>query len=428
MNNNYEIKWDGIGLGMQGFYRVQVVDATTKEVTSDYGWHHNLILNNGMDAVASVGLCYLNAVGIAGTGSRPNSITSSTSTITQSANMVYLYERTGLSDFTSSYSTYTSSVNIGDVLIYGNLSQSTVIAIIDGYNLQVNTSYTIDAASSQSFTIWKTSQAGLEKEMKRSGVYLQGSSSILGFNCGTVTSGSTKIFRRTYDFTTEVSQSDYSEIGVSWSGTPNDGVFSRALLPLTASVPIGSQLRLTHDLMVSFTPDTIRYVEPTITGWTNTKGTESIQNFSMPDVLTTGGVNYGGYGIDRGVFDPSSFAGYNYNTYYCIASISDVDTAPAAFNTYVARYLDGSSSSGNGSAGGILTYVPGSYMVYKYSTIGVGYGNSSNIRSIAMGTNVYTPVPDSGQKHVIVFDVPHEKTNLQIMSVTYKFSWSRIIQ
>ena len=123
MNKNNElIVRGGINIFLQGKYRLQVIDSLTKTVVSDYGWHKNLILNNGMDQVASFYIADLNAAGVCGTGSRPNSITSSTSEITQSGAQLYLVDNSGLISFTASVitngtSSYTSSVSPGDLII-----------------------------------------------------------------------------------------------------------------------------------------------------------------------------------------------------------------------------------------------------------------------------------------------------------------------
>lgn len=433
-----EIPVGGVGCEMRGFYKIQVVDSKTGLVVRDYGWNKNLILNGGMDAVASVGICNLNAVAIAGTGSRPNSITSSNSTITQSGNIITLWpEIGGLQDFSSSVMSgserqYTHSLETGDVIIYANNSQSNVLGIdtVGGFTASVDTSYTIESGSNQTFTIWKTSQVGMHKEIKRSSTYLPGSSSVLGFNCGTVISHSAKTMRRTYDFTAETTQKNYSEVGVSWTGTARAGVFSRVLLPETVSIAATYQLRMIHDLMVTVSPAYPRYVEPTITGWTNTKGTESLQNFLLYDVATTGQSNDGTTGLDFGVLDPASNHGYDY--YYANSFFSDVGTAPAAFGSYVSRTLNGSTITGKSdyNAGGLTTYVTGTYTRYKTANFRLTDGVDSTIWSTGFGAayGVSEVAHSTEQGIVLVFDEPHEKLNTQIASITYKFTWARVIQ
>lgn len=205
-------------------------------------------------------------------------------------------------------------------------------------------------------------------------------------------------------------------------------VFNRIVLPQTITVDVTYQLRLIYDLRLTFTPNYRRYVNPPISGWANTSGTESLQVINIATVNVDGspGAN-GTFASDVGVLDPASYHGYN--NYYCVAALSDVATAPASVGTYVNRYLNGSSTAGIGSANGTSTYVNGSYFKYKYSSFGLTIGNSTNIRSIAMGAYYSGGAYPNGnyQCLVFVFDVPQTKTNTQLAFMTYKFSWSRTI-
>src|ERR1035437_10355913 len=341
--NEYKVEGGGIGIGMRGIYKVQVINSTTKEITLDCDWQKNLILNGGMDAVAVAVLGNLSYYGIIGTGSRPNSITSSTSTITQSGAGVYLYNTSGLPNFTSSYSTYTASVNVGDVLQYSNNSQSTVTSITDGLNLQVSPTYSIDVGNAQTFTIWKASQTDLEGESKRSATFLTG----VG-NCGTTTSGSTKKFRRSYDFSTEISSSTYTEIGVSWTVTKAvKSTFSRVVLPSPVTVGIGFKLRLIYDLFLSFTPNAPQYFTASVSGWpvspsTTTIATQSIQNFNIANVSTDGIADN-----DAFCLDPVAIHGYNGSLF--VVFVSDTKTPLAAFGSSIYRNALNSINNGNGS-------------------------------------------------------------------------------
>ena len=345
--NEYKVEGSNIGIGMSGVYKVQVINSTTEEITLDCDWQKNLILNGGMDTVIGCMLGNLSYYAIAGTGSRPNSITSSTSTITQSGAGVYLYNTSGLPNFTSSYSTYTASVNVGDVLQYSNNSQSTVTSITDGFNLQVNTNYTIGSGNAQTFTIWKTSQTDLEAESKRNSSLLAGAG-----NCGTTTSGSTKTFRRSYDFSTEISSSTYTEIGVSWTVTKAvKSTFSRILLPSPITVGIGFKLRVVYDLFLSFTPNTPQYFTASISGWpvspsTTTIATQSIQNFNVSDVSTSGTTTADWYSLE-----PAAIRGYNGNL--AVSFVSNTSTPLAAFGSSIGR--NSLDESYNGS---MITRVP----------------------------------------------------------------------
>lgn len=428
MNDEYKIEGGGIGLSLQGQYRVMVINSITKEIEADYGWHKNLILNQGMDAVASVYLGGLNTYGIAGTGSRPNSITSSTSQITQSGATASLFVTSGIPDFTSSYSTYTSSLNVGDVIQYSNGSQSMVTSIIDGFHAAVNTTYNVDAGNAQTFTIWKTSQVGMELEIKRSSTYLVGSSSLLGWNCGSKTSGNSSTYRRTYDFSAEVAIKNYTEVGVGWAVSGPTTVFSRILLPVSVSIPIGSQLRLTHDLYVAFTPAMERYITASISGWpvlpaTTTYASESIQKFMISTVDTSG---YGN--VDFACLDPGVISGYWGNLFAGYSSTNSQNLAP--FGTATNRSSPAVSAP---YYGWLIAYSNGSYMRYKSFALGLNDGNFiASFNTVGFGINYgggpFYPYDTAYQAMCLRFDQPQTKLNTQRLTLVWKWSWDRVLQ
>ena len=422
MNNEYKVEGANIGIGLQGFYKVQIVNSTTKEITVDYDWHKNLILNSGMDIIAGSQLGNLNGIGICGTGSRPNSISGGTSTITQSGMTASLYDQSGLPDFTSSYSTYTSSVNVGDVILYTNNSQSNVVSIIDGYNIGVDQSYTISVGDAQTFTIWKTSQRDLEGESKRTATLLTGTG-----NCGTTIVSNVVIYRRTFDFSVETVSQNYTEVGVSWTLTKATGsTFSRILLPAPITIGIGFQLRLIHDLHIIFTPDSPQYFTASISGWpvspaTNTIATQSLQNINVSTVDTSGGTGGDGYSSE-----PCAVHGYDGNL--IVSGLSVTSASLSSVGTAVTR----DSTLGATLNGTISPYVLGSYTLYKTCNFDLNTGNSANIRSLIFGTVGFLSGNSMWngkyQSLAVVFDQPQTKLNTQIMSVVWKWSWSRVLQ
>ena len=428
MNTNYE---GGINIGLSGKYRLQVVDAETSAIVSDYGWHKNLILNNGMDAMGNPNgplLASLSSWGVSGTGSRPNYITSSTSTITQSGAFIGLTNYTGLTSFTQSVTTngtasYTSSVEVGDLIVDQSLSQSTVVGV-SGSILYVTCS-SLTYTTPKTFTIWKTSQYGLQGESQRSANYLPGSSSLVGWNCGTVFSGSTVTYRRTFNFATEVASQSYNEVGCSWNGNTNGGMFSRIVLPQTVVVAPNQLLRMTYDLQTSFGPFYSVYKTASITGWpvlpaTDTSGTESLQNL-IPSLVDING-NVGGYQA----LDPVGGS----STFCVFASNVNSPLYTGSANTQSAVYRLGDFSSPyNGLFYG--PYVNGTYTTVKYGTLSIYQATSSQLYSIGFGIyQQYGPQPydGTGQAMTFVFNQPQTKTNLQTLTLGWRWTWSRTIQ
>ena len=177
---------EGIGIGLEGTYRVQVVDSTTSEVVKDYGWNKNMITNTGMDYVASSNIADLMYYAAIGTGSRPNSLDFTYTGIAQSSSSIGIIVSGEIGSFTSPTASYSAAVQAGDVIIDSDFSQSNVLSVIPTI-LTVDTNYNYDGP--KAFSVLKTSQTTLKSEIHRSSTFYPGSSSAVGFNCGTVTSG-----------------------------------------------------------------------------------------------------------------------------------------------------------------------------------------------------------------------------------------------
>lgn len=448
MNEKYNMDYQGgIDISLAGFYRLQVLNATTKELMTDYGWNKNLILNGGMDAIASSYVSSLNLSGICGTGSRPNYITSSTQQITQSGHYIGLSDFSYLTSFTQSwYDTngswsYASAVQPGDLIIDQDLSQSTVVLVSGSYMYVTGSNLTY--VTPKTFTIWKTSQTRLQYEVHRSNTYLQGSSSLLGWNCGSTVSSSTMVNRRTYDFPVEVQSRSYTEVGCTWTNTANAGVFSRAVLPQTVSLGPNQQLRMTYDIMATYGPFQPVYKSVTITGWpvlpsTSMMGTESLQCFMPSSVTTAGGDNgiaaYSLVGTEPAAWNYGLSPGYVYHfSIYVSDTSASLYTGSVSINGAVGRNPIGNYSIGAATFG---PYVAGTYTLTKTATIDIYNGNSANIRSMGFGCVVnpnlygeYThPWDTSAQVMTFIFDQPQTKTALQTLTLAWRWNWSRVIQ
>ena len=448
MNRKNEMIVRGeVGLSMHGRYRLQVLDSNTKEIIEDRGWQNNLILNEGMDAVASNYVASLNNAGVLGTGSRPNFISGSLSLITQSGNLIYLYDTSTITNFTASFSTYPSTVRVGDVIIDSDNSHSNVIAITDWRTVRVDSNQTFDAPGKE-FVIWKTSQSrSLEKEIKRSTTHYSGSDGYM--YCGTFwfTSSTppTTIFRRTYDFTAETATKAYSEIGVSWTGTARAGLFSRAVLTNSLNVAPTQSVRMIHELSVTWGGFDPVYVTASITGWpvapaASTWGTGSVQNFTPTYVNTAGTTTGWGYYGNMVPLEPAASAN-NILIWASTNSASLISSSlamePGGGNAIVRTLIDSQTSGFDFSdRGTVTTYLTGTYTQYKHAELDIYQANSTNIRTIGIGGVAWdgiasysgNPYDASGQLYVFLFDEPQTKTNLQTLTLQYKWTWARVIQ
>jgi len=437
---------------MKGSYNVKVVDSRTQEVVQDYGWQPNLILNQGMDSMSLWSYAEVTTYCIAGSGSRPNKITSSASTITQSGNIIELWpEAGGLQNFSSSISSsspyeiyYSSSLQRGDVIVYANSSRSFVTAVdsVAGLTASVDTSYTIPSGSNQTFTIWKTSQTGLQKEGKRTNSYLSGDG-----NCGsTDTTGSSGVvnirtYRRTYDFSAEISNSLYTELGTSPVSTPNVQAFSRVTLPVAVPVSTSFQLRVIYDLEVEFGPTSLQTFTASISGWPVAPSTHlgcsaSIQTLLASTIGNTGAATFyyallePGPDSWTGVLSRRSPTDFGANSVPRGIFVSSISQSLAPFGQGVNR----STGTIYGLSAGSHTspaYVEGSYTYIKSNYLSLNTGvttTSSGIISIGYGLgNPYSTGTAANQAYVMLLHQTQSKTNTQVASMSFVYTWDRVL-
>lgn len=429
-----------IGIGMAGAYRVQVVDSITKEVVADHGWNKNLILNTGMDAVASQYTSNLFSVACVGTGSRQNYLTNSITAITQSGNFIGLANVGEISSFTQSAwdsfgtMSYTSSINKGDVIVDQDNSQSMVV-VVSGSVLYVDTPYTY--TTPKTFTIWKTSQAFLQCDIHRSSTIFPGSSSTVGYNCGSVITGSLPgvvSSRRTWDFPAEAASRSYTEVGVTTSTNTNVPLFSRMLFPSPVVLAPNQQIRLTYEMTTSWGPLAPVFGTASIIGWpvapsTNTYYTASIQNFNVTYVNTNGEVSH--WESYNSPLEPAvaGNTGYWGSTVWT-PFVSEDSQSLSNFDTASNRPTNVSQIGG-----ALDAYVPGSFTRTKTATFSIYQAISTNLRSLGFGMDInyqfgnladaWTP---PAQSFCMVFNQPQTKTSLQTLTVSWRWRWNRLLQ
>lgn len=417
----------GINHQMQGFYKTFVVKGDTDEVVWEQPeWKKNLILNNGMNQVYTNCIVDLMLYAASGVGTRPNSLDGGASTISQSGATVYMVGRTGLADFTSSNGTYAASVEAGDVIQYSNLSESFVTTVTDGFNLQVTPNYTF--STPLTFTIWKTSQTGLESEVSRSTSYLVGAS-----YARTTQAGNVATHRRTYDFSVVGSSQTYNELGICWTGTIGDAtVFSRFLLSPSITIDPGFKLRVMYDLQTTWLPITESYKTASIGNWpvapsTNTLGTESLQSPSANKPLLISEVNSfdGSSQLSQSILDPA-WTTYD-STHYASVWVSPNTTNLASFGS---PSVDRSSNSYSTTVMSKAAYVNNSFYLDKTGTFTAASFNRSDLASVGLGVGSSTTTlaaTTARQGMAFRFNQTQSKANTQTLSFTYRWAWTRTL-
>ena len=420
---------------MEGSFKVAVVDANTNKVIWEQPeFQKNLILNNGMNQLPYTSYANLMYYGIAGTGTRVNKIDGHTTTVSQVGTTVTLSPDSSFLGFTGSLYGYSSTLEIGDVIVFatGSNGINDVMAVgsITGNTCTVNKIATI---SSTPYNIWKTSQATLQSEVKRAG---NGTPSNTSFftgvgSCGSTLVGNILTMQRTWDFAPEVSNTNYNEVGVGWHQSTPTSIFSRLLLPSPLMVDVNQRLRLSYQLQISINPtSSISRPDAIINGWTvnspsgsTTMGSESIQrvNGLISSIDTNG--NSTGYTP----LEPSSTGDS------CKFFISNNFQSLAGFNSAIDRTAVVSYAGYNGD-GGTTTYqnayVNNSFTVNKTAIHGLYLMNRNDIRSIGFGAYFYNggyieAASSQGQAFCFVFNTPQSKSNTQTLTMAYTWTWDR---
>lgn len=417
---------------VKGWFTAQAISPDGEVVAERRG--KNLILNDGMDMIGVTYYTALMAYASAGTGSRPNSISGGDSTITQSASIITLWPgATGLQNFSSSITSstpfevyYSASMSSGDVIVYGNGSQSMVVAIdtVNGMSASLSQSYDIPSGSNQTFTIWKTSQRALQKQTSRTSTYLS------GFNGSTDETGSNgapniRTHYRTYDFTAETSTKNYTEVGVGWVASGTGSVFSRHVLPEMLAISSSYRLRLRYDLQVVYEPDIITPLTASVTGWpvapaTNTHASQSIQAFLASFIQSDGSQQ-----TYLDCLSPGAYTDHT-STYFLFENFISTDSQSLrALGTSAAR-----GGAQLATSHWRTTYVTNSYVAEKNAQWDLNDGNSQGIACIGFG-NYYTgiggntPYATNKNAFLMLFEQTQSKLNTQVLTVVWRWTWDR---
>lgn len=419
-----------IGLTLQGLYKVAVVDDTTgQEVWCQPEWGKNLILNQGMDAIASRTIAECFRYGVAGTGVRFNNIYGGESSGSAINGMFRLLPvGSGIQDLNSTtYGGWVGGVlQAGDTIQFTDASEITIAGVGD-----ISASLSVPlTVPSQSFVIWKTSQTGLQSELKRAGNGITGTNYYAGENNCTSYSSSYHMWHhfRAYDFSVEASLRNYTEVGVAWDtdDSPIKSTFSRILLPAAVTVNPNQRLRLYYNLNVCYSPESASYVlNAPVDGWptapaTNTNMTQSIQRARWVSFVNPDGTSYTSYAA----LDPSSTGGE------CAFFASTISASLVQLgNTVPAR------SGVAGSYASVTTttqdlYLIGSYKIIKTATFPRNVMNYTTLRSFGFGVEVAfvdSAYSSTGQAFTMLFEQSQSKFDTQTLTLSYLWSWRRVL-
>lgn len=388
----------------RGYVQCFVVDAATGKVVKECPRQPNLILNQGLDRVAVNLWADLFAYCSGGTGTTPTSESGGVTTAQQAGSTVSLAG--GSFTFTD------TATDAGNTIKWATGEEAQITSVTNPTTVIVNTSTSVGPGT---FTVYRTNQTQLTTEVKRTNTYLTGTP-----YCGSTVTGNLIAMRRTYDFTAEVGTVNYTEVAVGWSNTGLTNIFSRVLLSVPVSVTAGQQLRVTYQLEVTVLPSASFSKTAIINGWpvapaVSTDGVEAVQFIGLSQVTTSGSTTT--------TTDSGQTASEPAQTGTIGVFLSPDATAPAAFGSSVNRSAGYAMNSAT-----VAGYIAGTYYVDKSTTFPVGSGNATNWRSMGFGShNPNLWFAWNSTTMVFVFTEAQTKLNTHTLTLTWRFSWSRVL-
>lgn len=379
--------------------RWQVCDGQTGQPVAQSGWIDNLILNNGLDQVATRSWCDCFTYCVAGGGTTASSISSGAITATQVG-----------ANVTASGPIFTSA-QVGDMIAWDGGEERRITAFTDDQHVTVTPAS--PNASTDTFVIWNTSRNNLDAETHRSNTYQTGSP-----NCESSRTGSILHHRRTYDFPVEVGNVTYGEIGFSWAASGLSTIFSR-IVPPAIPVLVGQFLRVVYELAITLSPTLPNHIDPAVGGWpvlpaVTKDGDEMLQYCGMSSIASTGATTTFDVGLTTN--EPSSSGSA------CLVFLSTSSAALSIFPGEVDR-----SAGGQAAVNTLLTpYTSLSFVQDKEATFSVGQANNNGLRSL--GTSVGT----LGNEYrrigwAVLFDEAQTKPNTHLLTFTIRYSWGRTL-
>lgn len=437
----------------------------------------NLILENGMTAIATNPITSLFPYACIGTSSTPTETDSTPITATTSGTIC------------TSNSGFFNSGMVGQLVYFPSTGQSAVIASYSS-TTQVTLATTLSPAVSSGvvFKVYAINQTGLGAEVHRTNTYLTGTG-----NCGTTYSGGVYTHQLTYDFPIETEDQTYYEVGFSASASAGNNLNMRGILSSApVSVVVGQQVRLIYYVLVTVTPISPRARVVPISGWPSLEYPVAVTADSSAITLTGQGslvfpqntqVFFDGTlnpsGITFGQTYYANPAGTDSAGFVSVSATSSGSAiSPTSTGTDVVLYTNTSgneqlsgpqfsglntsgvptSTSGNigepyapksvalstengaiqsyGSAqadpvpptGGTLaltqaSYVSGSYQSSWSATFSAENGNSNSIYKIV----TYDASASLDVLGLIyLFNFPQQKANTYTLTITFQYTWARI--
>jgi len=362
-------------------------------------WDHNLILDSGLDSVASRFWVENIAYGVAGTGTNP------------------VERDSGATTFTASAGTVTASANFFEaadanrLLVLDDGSQGYITAYTSPTQVTWNGP---DVAVGSQGGVFYVNRTALQTEVKRTSTYRTST----GDNGSTwsAVNGEWE-FKRTFLFSTESGSVTYKEIGWSW-GTTGTALFGMDVFSGGGDALVsGQQYLIQVKLVLRISPALAAVAAPDVGsgGWNtegdivlNSVGTDTSNAFPAFASIQTTGVRYGSYGG----LEPCHVQdqeGRNQMTF-----------ATANFTLGTAATAGGVADvTGITKSTGASSYVTGSFTRTHSASLSVSEANGLiyGITKCAGFT--------SNRVMAVKFDTPQTKDNVHTVKAYFRYTWNR---
>jgi len=391
--------------GLKGRCQVSVLQGGI--IVREYPMISNLILNQGLDKIASnlIPKCFEFAV--CGTGSTPTEADGGANTISISSGTVTVSVIGFLAGDSSDVGKTIKLTSSGNTYL--------ITSFISTTQCVVSPASTIGP---DNFFVYNTNQVGLATEVKRSNTYLTGAP-----NCQTFTTGNVTVMTRTYDFTAEGSPITYNEVGFSETNSSGSNLFSRVKLPTGVPLLTGQQLRVQYSVSIAVSPVTPQtYGSSPIIGWAGATGT--MQHIGIPLGIVSASNGSTQAGTAPFVNVPDGFF------YVCVEPAQTLN-----LNLFISSDASAHGTYGtlhDGSAGGTLqassssSYVAGTYTIDKFTTFPVGAANATNWRSFNISLfNSGSGAESTGPR--FLFDTSQTKLSTFTLTLGFRLSWGRVL-
>jgi hypothetical protein len=261
--------------------RAKVYVVENGNVVKESPWINNLILDSGLDRLATERWRDQLTYAVCGTGTE---VTKEDVTGTYSQAGTTVTRASGARDFTIN--------DEGRLIRWDSGEEAKVVTFTSATTVTVDRSQTVVA---DDVIIYRVDQIGMGTETQRSNTYaVYTDPDLVTLSCDNIADSGTAtvLFRRTFDFPEEVGDVTYTEIGFSSQAGAGNNLWSRIFLVPDQEVLTGQQLRVRYELYVkcgsALGADHV--TEPfDITGWPVEYGILSVTSDGTEWVVTTDG-------------------------------------------------------------------------------------------------------------------------------------------